>query len=72
MAQKDGEQLPAKKGISLNPEQFNVLNESSGSINTALQAADTDFKLALSQRCPFKPVEEAHECAFSVTAEALA
>lgn len=48
MAQKEGEMLPGKKGISLSPEQFNMLRESAASIQEALSAEDTDFKLSLS------------------------
>ena len=50
MAQKDGELLPGKKGISLSTEQFNSLKESAASIQKALEAEDTDFKLAISQK----------------------
>lgn len=50
MAQKDGELLPGKKGISLSPEQFNILKESAANIQTALAAEDTAYKLPLSSR----------------------
>ena len=50
-AQKDGEQHPGKKGISLTPEQFNTIKESASKISAALESQDTGFRLALSQRC---------------------
>lgn len=50
-AQKDGEQHPGKKGISLTPEQFNMIKDSASKISTALESQDTGFRLALSQRC---------------------
>lgn len=49
--QKDGEQHPGKKGISLTPEQFNTMKESASKISGALESQDTGFRLALSQRC---------------------
>ena len=50
-AQKDGEQHPGKKGISLTPEQFNMIKDSASKISTALESQDTGFRIALSQRC---------------------
>ena len=50
MAQEDGELFPTKRGISLSTEQFYYLKESTASIQTALEAEDTDFDLALSRK----------------------
>ena len=50
-AQEDGEQHPGKKGISLTPEQFNMIKDSASKISAALESQDTGFRLALSKWC---------------------
>ena len=48
--QKDGEMRPGTKGISLLPEQFQVLKGAAADVSRALQAQDTGYRLALSSK----------------------
>ena len=46
--QKDGQQLPGKKGISLPADQFHKLQAAHDSLTEALEAQDASFEVALS------------------------
>lgn len=48
LVQKDGQQMPGKKGINLPPDQFQKLLEAQASVTEALEAQDASFDIALS------------------------
>lgn len=48
LVQKDGQQMPGKKGINLPPDQFHKLLEAQASVTEALEAQDASFDIALS------------------------
>ena len=48
VVQKDGQQMPGKKGINLPPDQFQKLLEAQASVTEALEAQDASFDIALS------------------------
>ena len=48
LMQKDGQQLPGKKGISLPADQFHKLQAAQDSLTEALEAQDASFEVALS------------------------
>jgi len=48
LVQKDGQQMPGKKGINLPADQFQKLLEAQASMTEALEAQDASFDIALS------------------------
>ena len=46
--QKDGQQLPGKKGINMPAEQFQLLHEAGSALSEALEARDESYELQLS------------------------
>ncbi|KAK9821484.1 hypothetical protein WJX74_001233 [Apatococcus lobatus] len=48
--EKDGKQLPGKKGISLSPEQFTILRDAADAISKALDAEDESYSIELSTK----------------------
>ena len=50
MPQKDGQEIPTKKGISLPPDQFGKLAGAAAALSDALQAQDTRCEVHLSNK----------------------
>jgi len=48
LVQKDGQQMPGKKGINLPADQFQKLLEAQASMTEALEEQDASFDIALS------------------------
>jgi len=48
LVQKDGQQMPGKKGINLPADQFQKLLGAQASVTEALEAQDASFDIALS------------------------
>lgn len=53
LLQRDGKQLPGKKGISLPADQFQKLLEAHSALTEALAASDTQFEVLLSGKYAF-------------------
>jgi Transcriptional Coactivator p15 (PC4)/DEK C terminal domain len=48
---KDGALAHTKKGLQMDPQQFQVLTDGANDLSAALQAQNTDFELLLSPKC---------------------